>query len=63
MRPVWAGLALLAVVSGEPDQLGPAQQNAADCDEVRDIVNMATLCVAEACRGDSYWETLRSTSD
>ena len=32
-------------------------------DEVRDIVNMATLCVAEACRGDSYWETLRSTSD
>ena len=32
-------------------------------DEVRDIVNMATLCVAEACRGDSYWETLRSRSD
>lgn len=31
-------------------------------DEVRDIVNMATLCVAEACRGDSYWETLRSSS-
>ncbi|MGB0490024.1 MAG: NADP-dependent malic enzyme [Candidatus Poseidoniaceae archaeon] len=30
-------------------------------DEVRDIVNMATLCVAEACRSDSYWETLRST--
>jgi malate dehydrogenase (oxaloacetate-decarboxylating)(NADP+) len=30
-------------------------------DEVRDIVNMATLCVAEACRGDSYWETLRSS--
>ena len=31
-------------------------------DEVRDIVNMATLCVAEACRGDSYWETLRTPS-
>ncbi len=30
-------------------------------DEVRDIVNMATLCVAEACLSDSYWETLRST--
>jgi len=31
-------------------------------DEVRDIVNMATLCVAEACRSDSYWETLRTPS-
>ena len=35
-------------------------QIAARNDDVRDIVNMATLCVADACRGDSYWETLRS---
>jgi malate dehydrogenase (oxaloacetate-decarboxylating)(NADP+) len=36
-------------------------QIAARSDDVRDIVNMATLCVADACRGDSYWESFRST--
>jgi len=35
-------------------------QITARTDDVRDIVNMATLCVADACRGDSYWESLRA---
>jgi len=35
-------------------------QITARTDDVRDIVNMATLCVADACRGDSYWESFRA---
>ena len=36
-------------------------QLAARSDGVRHIVNMATICAADAIRQDSYWETLANT--
>ena len=38
-------------------------QLVARSDGVRHIVNMATICAADAIRQDSYWETLASNQE
>ena len=49
----------------DADMIGPILEGlekpvqlVARADDVRDIVNMATICAADACRQDSYWESL-----
>ena len=38
-------------------------QLVARSDGVRHIVNMATICAADAIRQDSYWETLAANPE